>query len=257
MRDAGPGVDPEQEAVDILPGLGWVDNPVAEKLIDQPNTVLLAEPPLRCCARSSHVRSIADASALFRRDRGPYVTAARSAVPVLRDRRAVDRTDFGDYGGRGLVFPEPKDEPSGFGQREIVAPVAFLVAGDLRAPVVRIPHSRSLAMVGAAVPETALDEDGDAGTREDDVRTDGSASFEADREVDAEAHPRSVQKRANLTLWTRIPATIRAHVRTPRGRAGRRWNDNRHRLRILDVYGVEMAAMRRTAADSQRPLARS
>lgn len=77
--------------------------------------------------------------------------------------------------------PRPKDAPTSIAQRFVDCSIALSVGRQLRPPILPIGAGQR-AMVGTAMPEAAVDEDGDARLREDYIGSYGSGG-QADREV--------------------------------------------------------------------------
>ena len=76
---------------------------------------------------------------------------------------------IGDSGDR-LVLPNAHHCPPGRLESRDLLGIPLAISGDLRSPVVTILIWR-FAVKGAAVPEAAVDKDGDLPTDEHDVRT--------------------------------------------------------------------------------------
>lgn len=70
-------------------------------------------------------------------------------------------------------------------------------------------------MVGAAVPEAAVDEDRDARTNEHDVRPD-EAGFQGDRELNPEPITPAVEGGAQSKLRHGVPLPVSPHHRPDR-----------------------------------------
>jgi hypothetical protein len=83
------------------------------------------------------------------------------------------------------MLPSPYDNPSGFLESRRLGDVACAVSFDLSHPVVDVGHWR-LRVPIAAVPEAAIQEDGDSSSREGDVHPDADSSG-LDQVVDAES----------------------------------------------------------------------
>lgn len=82
---------------------------------------------------------------------------------------------------RILVRPKAKHVPVGISQRLIDCSIALPVGCQLCLPILPVGAGQR-AMVGTAMPEAAVDEDGDARLREDDIGSHRSGG-ETDREV--------------------------------------------------------------------------
>ena len=78
--------------------------------------------------------------------------------------------DLGRDGARVLVLPRSDDEPAVRHQRRRVPPVAAPVGVELGPPPLGVRFWRD-RVLGTAVPETAVDEDRDPCSGEDDVRS--------------------------------------------------------------------------------------
>jgi hypothetical protein len=65
----------------------------------------------------------------------------------------------------GFVLPDAQNRPSEIGQPSIGVAIPFLVLPYLPLPPIRI-RLRPSAMLGTTVPETPIDEDGEADTWE-------------------------------------------------------------------------------------------
>jgi len=87
--------------------------------------------------------------------------------------------------------------------------VALLVAGELALPPVGV-GLRAGAVLGAGMPEAAVDVDGDAGGAEDDVGAGAKASDGG--AVDAEAEAATVQLGAERQLGLRVAAAELRHL---------------------------------------------
>ncbi len=80
-----------------------------------------------------------------------------------------NRTRNGSGGlGRWLVRPEPEYRPAEGSQTVVRVCVPSLVRFDLLPPELRIPF-RPCGVLGTAMPEAAIDEDGDLATGESDI----------------------------------------------------------------------------------------
>jgi hypothetical protein len=83
-----------------------------------------------------------------------------------------------------LVLPEAQDGPPGSVQRVAHETIATFITVELRSPVVRV-SVRHVPVLGAAVPEAAIDEHGNLLAREHDVWP-YSEIIETKEQVDAE-----------------------------------------------------------------------
>jgi len=116
------------------------------------------------------------------------------------DRRAQD--DEGELAGAGQ------------GQRRVVGPVALDVAQQLRAPVPLVV-ARLGAVLGARVPEAAVDEDGHLARGERDVRPDPPAAVQVQPVVLAVAVAEVVQRAAQGQLGLGVRPPVGPHVGRP------------------------------------------
>jgi hypothetical protein len=82
------------------------------------------------------------------------------------------------------MLEEPKDRPTSFSQRGVGLSISLDVADQLGLPVVPV-GSGKLPVIGTPMPETAIDEDGDLGSRKCDVRA-HSAFLKLQRQVFSE-----------------------------------------------------------------------
>lgn len=93
-----------------------------------------------------------------------------------KDQRAMQATqELGLVSPAQLVLPDANHFPTAFPQSGIHAAVASPVGRDLVAPERRV-GLRLGGVLGAAVPETTVDEDGDAETPEHEIGADAGAS---------------------------------------------------------------------------------
>jgi hypothetical protein len=96
------------------------------------------------------------------------------------------------------VFPKPQYRPARRLERRGLLSIAFAIPGDLRRPVLAVPDIWSLGVLWTSMPETAIAEDGDALTREDDVRANRPHTLKAYRKVNAEAQTGGVKQGADV-----------------------------------------------------------
>lgn len=89
--------------------------------------------------------------------------------PVDCPSRVEHREDSARDGVGGLVLPRADDMPAGGAESAVDAPITRGVAFELRAPIADVATG-CIAVLRAAVPEAAINEDGDPPAREDDVR---------------------------------------------------------------------------------------
>lgn len=121
-----------------------------------------------------------------------------------------DRRDYPLHGRGGIfVFPDTDYPPTGLRQRLILLPISFGVRCKLLLPEPPVGPWQ-LPMLGAPMPEAAIDEYCDAFPAEDHVGTDGWAGS-LDPHVHAESQAVTMQHRANLKLRLRVAPAICAH----------------------------------------------
>jgi hypothetical protein len=109
-----------------------------------------------------------------------------------------------------LVLPQPHDRPSGRRQSSGIARVALAITCQFWRPIPLV--GRWLPPVlGAAVPEAAVHEDGDLALREDNVRSDPNAR-EVEPQVNPEAVPGTVQGGPQGQLGAGISPPVALHV---------------------------------------------
>jgi hypothetical protein len=107
------------------------------------------------------------------------------------------------------VLPRAKHIPSGPSQVLIDGPITSYVSRQLGAPVV-VVGSRLVPVERASMPKAAVDEDGEAMAREDDVWAYGSPG-DAYEVVLAKAKAASVKRRAHRDLGLRVALAVRSH----------------------------------------------
>lgn len=95
-----------------------------------------------------------------------------------------------------------------------MATVASTVLSDLRLPVGAIGRRKS-AVLWAAVPKAAIDEDSDLPTWKDEIGSDLSAIEGLDSKIDAVPQTCGMSGPANGALGTGIPTPVRPHDATP------------------------------------------
>lgn len=101
------------------------------------------------------------------------------------------------------MLPHPEHGPAQRLQALIRVPIACLVGLELPPPPLAVASGLN-SVLGASVPEAAVDEDGKAPACEDDV---GASPGQArDRVVDAEAAASAVQLASEEEFW-RSPCT--------------------------------------------------
>lgn len=107
------------------------------------------------------------------------------------------------------MLPVAQHDPAGVGQCPVRLGVALAVARDLLLPVVGMGLGRRSAVLGAAVPEAAVDEHGDLEACEDDV---GPAAQIGERtDVDPVTQPMGVQQAPHGHFRLRIARPIGLH----------------------------------------------
>ena len=127
---------------------------------------------------------------------------------------------LGEFVVHGFVLPDADDAPSELLEAGGVGLVAFDVALKLGAPVLGV-GARHGGVLGAAVPEASVDEDGDAPGREDDVDFDAAGAGvgggivggggESDVAVFAEAESAAVESAAEGDLGLGVGALVGLH----------------------------------------------
>jgi hypothetical protein len=110
---------------------------------------------------------------------------------------------------RFLVLPVPKNLPPRRTQTHVDCYVSRPIASQLWPPVVAIAL-RVRTVIWTAVPETAVNKDGDADSRKNDVGPDNSA-WEADGAVDEKAKTIPVQTGSNCEFWSGVATRVQAH----------------------------------------------
>lgn len=113
---------------------------------------------------------------------------------------------------RILMLPEPQHLPAQGFKRSVCLPVPLHVARQFRRPVVHVAL-RSGSVRGTRVPETAIDEHGNSGTREYQVGS--RTQFWRKSEVDPVTKPGGVDEPSNGEFRRGISTTISLH-RPPR-----------------------------------------
>lgn len=84
------------------------------------------------------------------------------------------------------MFPNAHDLPPGVSERFCVPNITLNVASDLWPPVAPIPDLWAAPVLRAAMPEAAVEEDGDLTSREHDIGADRARRAGRNREVYAE-----------------------------------------------------------------------
>lgn len=197
-------------------------------------------------AGASSSKSILSVGADMPRDRLRWSASAR-----LRSDGAHDCFDSIGSAYRIFVFPCADYLPSGPRECSVVALVARSVAGDLRASVVTVcPRLR--AVLWAAMPVAAINEDRDSFPHEDNVRSNGVAS-EPDAPIEPVAQTSLVKLYADRELRSRVSAPVPDH-HCARGLAaghGRRWQ------RWGVAHGAQSSGAAKDAAGAGDPNARA
>lgn len=112
------------------------------------------------------------------------------------------------------MLPVPKDGPASVIQRLCVPLVPQGVSFELFPPIGAVLAGDS-AVVGAAVPETAIDKDRDLLTGKDDIG--GTAQLLQGPDVLSEPQSHPVQERADRLLGAGVPSSIPDHLATDLG----------------------------------------
>src|SRR5829696_3259520 len=120
--------------------------------------------------------------------------------------RRVSVSDLGYV----LVLPGAEHLPAVTCERAVDSTVSGDVASELRLPV-RGVRTWRVAVVRAAVPEAAVDEDGEARAREDHVGSNDSGRSR-DWVIDPEAQPTSVELRPQSQFRSCVTPTVAAHA---------------------------------------------
>jgi hypothetical protein len=134
------------------------------------------------------------------------------------------RADGGYHGCDGVgqrhMLPEADYCPAGLGEGLVGGAVALDVPSQLRRPV-PVVVLRLAAVVGAGVPEAAVNEDGDPPAGERDIRAD-PAQRQIEPEVLAVAVAHGVQRGAQRQFGLGVGAAVAPHVRRT-ARVDREW----------------------------------
>lgn len=109
-----------------------------------------------------------------------------------------------------LVFPHPNRVPPHVRESRVGVRIALNVPRELRLPV-RAVRARYLRVLRTAVPEAAVEEDGNALTREGDINTDEATTRHSDRIVAAEAEPSAMKRRTEDDLRPGVPLPVPLH----------------------------------------------
>jgi hypothetical protein len=110
-----------------------------------------------------------------------------------------------------LVLPDSDHGPARGCEGRVVPPVPVFVASKLCSPVEAI-SLRTGAMVGTSVPEAAVDENRELGSREDDVGADSSMlSRNMDWIINSKAKTQGKEGGTNSSLGLSVTPTIALH----------------------------------------------
>lgn len=110
-----------------------------------------------------------------------------------------------------LVLPDSDHGPAGGCEGRVVPPVPVSVASKLCGPVEAI-SLRAGAMVGTSVPEAAVDENRELGSREDDVGADSpTLGRNLDWVIDSKAKTQGKEGGSNSPLGSSVTPTIALH----------------------------------------------
>ena len=111
---------------------------------------------------------------------------------------------------RVLVLPDPDRRPPCCQQALVGVEITVLVGFDLLRPVPAVGAMPTTAVLGAAMPEAAVDENGDLGTGEDDVGLSGKAWERAP--VDAVAQPAPMKDTSERQLRSGVTSGEGTHL---------------------------------------------
>lgn len=106
------------------------------------------------------------------------------------------------------MFPEAQHSPSASLEAGCRLCIAFVVAADLRGPVLRV-GLRLNEVFGAATSEVAVDEYGNAGPGEDHVCSMVNVGLHS--QVDPVAQPLGMKLPTDQEFGLGVPALVRAH----------------------------------------------
>jgi hypothetical protein len=147
--------------------------------------------------------------------------------PSPRESLGVGSDDsIGDV-GRLLVLPHPEYLPATGRQSGVDRFVARYVPRELWAPVIGV-SAWDVAVLGTAMPEAPVDEDGKASPGEDNVGT-NKAPRGAEGKIDAEAQAAAMELRAEAQLSAAVSPPVSAHARAHLGASGLRIGQGPHR----------------------------
>lgn len=119
-----------------------------------------------------------------------------------------------------LMLPDPDRDPSCGDQSLVSVAIPVLVGCDLRQPVPAVGAVRAPTVLGAAVPEAAVDEDGHLGAGKDDVGLPSEVRQRASMDPVAKATP--VELSAERQLRPGVASGEGAHLLVDR-LAGGEW----------------------------------
>lgn len=122
----------------------------------------------------------------------------------------VDRFHFVRGPRHCIVLPEAENRPAGLDETLIGVTIPLHVPAQFLNPPLR-PHLRTRSMNGAVVPEAAVDEHCQSGTREDDVRP--SSRNARQRMIDPEPQPTPMELTPELDLRASVPTPLCRHPR--------------------------------------------
>src|SRR5829696_904503 len=150
------------------------------------------------------------ASSRSARSSGRHVFGTALTSPRWSERGSIRRRGSVSDLGYVLVLPGAEHLPSVTCERAVDSTVSGDVASELRLPVRGVRPWR-VAVVRAAVPEAAVDEDGEARAREDHVGSNDSGRSR-DWVIDPEAQPTSVELRPQSQFRSCVTPTVAAHA---------------------------------------------
>jgi hypothetical protein len=117
---------------------------------------------------------------------------------------------------QALVLPDSHYSPTSAGQCSIDPLVSVHVAIELGRPVPLVGRGAA-PVLGAHVPEAAVDKHSDLTRREDDVGPDLDAFWEAEEQVLPISVSELVQRAAEGNLWLRVGPPVGLHIAGPPG----------------------------------------
>lgn len=153
-------------------------------------------------------------------------TASAASTPTLN--RSTPRTSgtLDEYlthpfsrHDRVFVLPYADRRPTLGSESRLDLSVSLHVSCELGLPVGAV-HPRHVRVLRAAVPEAAVDEDGETRAGEGDVNSYRPPARDSDRIVAAEAEPGAVKGRAESELGPSVPLSVALHDRGRRRRGG-------------------------------------